>query len=56
MINPVQWLISTNHKAIGTLYFILGAIVGVMGTCFLIRIRMKLTLPDDQILHGNHQL
>ena len=56
MTNPVQWLISTNHKAIGTLYFILGAIVGVMGTCFLVLIRMKLTRPDNQILRGNHQL
>ncbi|KAH0669814.1 hypothetical protein KY285_023960 [Solanum tuberosum] len=37
---------------IGTLYFIFGAIAGVMGTCFSVLIRMELARPGDQILGG----
>uniref|UniRef100_A0A6N2N2F6 Cytochrome oxidase subunit I profile domain-containing protein n=1 Tax=Salix viminalis TaxID=40686 RepID=A0A6N2N2F6_SALVM len=36
----------------GTLYFIFGAIAGVMGTCFSVLIRMELARPGDQILGG----
>ena len=57
MSNWIQkWLYSTNHKDIGSLYIIFGAISGIIGTCFSVLIRMELAAPGDQILAGNYQM
>ena len=51
-----RWFCSTNHKDIGSLYLIFGALSGVIGTVLSIFIRLEMGTPGFQVLAGNNQL
>src|SRR5690606_27083387 len=50
-----RWFYSTDHKAIGFLYFIFAFIAGIIGTFFSIIIRFELAFPGVGILMHNYQ-
>lgn len=52
----MKWFFSTNHKDIGTLYFLLGIWSGLLGSSMRMLIRVELSFPgpfigDDQIYY-----
>jgi len=52
----IRWFMSTNHRFIGTLYFLFGAVSGIMGLTYSIIIRLELSAPDFSILNFNNQV
>lgn len=51
-----RWIFSTNHKDIGTMYFIFGAFSGLLGTAMSVIIRMELSVPGSPYLAGDSHL
>ena len=50
-----RWILSTNHKDIGTMYIIFAIIAGIIGALFSVIFRLELMEPGDQWLGGDHQ-
>ncbi len=50
-----RWLMSTNHKDIGTMYITLAVIAGLIGGAFSVLFRIQLAMPGSTFLGGDHQ-
>jgi cytochrome c oxidase subunit I len=51
-----RWLLSTNHKDIGTLYLTFAVCAGIIGGALSVVMRYNLMRPGDVLFHDNHQL
>ena len=51
-----RWVLSTNHKDIGSMYLIFAIIAGIIGGIMSLIMRTELAAPGDGILNGNYQM
>lgn len=51
-----RWLLSTNHKDIGSMYLIFAILAGLIGGLFSFIFRLQLAVPGSNFLGGNFQL
>jgi cytochrome c oxidase subunit 1 len=51
-----RWVMSTNHKDIGTLYLIFAIFAGILGGGLSMVMRMQLAHPGSLVLGSNYQL
>jgi cytochrome c oxidase subunit I len=51
-----RWLLSTNHKDIGTLYLVFAITAGLIGGLVSVIMRYNLMTPGDVLFHDDHQL
>jgi cytochrome c oxidase subunit 1 len=51
-----RWLLSTNHKDIGTMYLIFSIMAGLVGGLLSFVMRLELASPGSHIFGDNHQL
>ncbi|MBF8246712.1 MAG: cytochrome c oxidase subunit I [Rickettsia sp.] len=51
-----RWILSTNHKDIGTLYLYFSIFAGIVGGLFSLLFRIQLATPGSNFLMGDYQL
>ena len=51
-----RWVLSTNHKDIGSMYLIFAIIAGIIGGIMSLIMRTELSAPGDGILNGDYQM
>ncbi|EKV31466.1 Cytochrome c oxidase polypeptide I [Caenispirillum salinarum AK4] len=51
-----RWVLSTNHKDIGTMYIVFAIVAGLIGGLMSMVIRAELYAPGLQVLGGDNQL
>lgn len=50
-----RWLLSTNHKDIGSMYIMFAIFAGLIGGLFSVLFRLQLAYPGSSFLGGDHQ-
>ena len=51
-----RWILSTNHKDIGTLYLVFAVMAGLLGGILSMIMRLQLMAPGSPVFGTNYQL